>query len=174
MTVVLLVALFSPGTPVYTGPPPGHEFWAELLVNAGESPLKDRCTDSPALRIVRAPEALVFSTVVTVVPTTGGAEVVLTRSRDRRREGAESRRLPVSPEQWQHIRRLADAGLWQQRAVAPSGAAPSSFDGVLWLAEGCRDGDYWVIVRHEPRDAAFVEFVAEVMRLAGLAEEVPR
>jgi hypothetical protein len=47
-------------------------------------------------------------------------------------------------------------------------------DGVIWHIEGLRDGEKYAIVRHEPNDASIKALCAEVMRMAGKAEDAPR
>lgn len=172
VTLLLLTTLLSQSGR-YSGPAPDDVFWHQLIAKSGEAPLRSLYPDGPALRLVRVPGALVFATVVTLEPAAHGARARVRQMPDRRESGSRLRTISVSSEQWEEVRRLAREGLWSQRAVAATGASPNMVDGVLWYIEGVRGGDYWAIVRHEPRDPAVVELCSFIMTRAQLPEESP-
>jgi hypothetical protein len=168
-----LAALLVASAPTYA-PTPDDRFWAEIIANVGETPLAQLGSHRRAVRLVRAPVGLIVAAVVTLERTDTGVRVSVKESRDRRESGAMSRVVEVPLESWETLRPLADAGLWKQKAVVSARAKPSVHDGILWFVEGTRHGEYWGAVRHEPEDLAYVDLVSHILRLAGLADLVPR
>jgi hypothetical protein len=150
----------------------GSDFWDEFIQNAGEAPLRDRSATGRAIRLTRIPVGLITATVVTIERARDNVYVRVQTSPDRRTPGATTttRTLPV--EEWDALRPLAESGLWRQKAEGPA-TTPSVHDGVVWRIEGIRGGEYWAIVRHEPRDAAVLELVEHILRVAGKGDEVP-
>ena len=164
LLLLLLAAEHASAAP-YTGPSPDLSFWSSILTNADEQPLAEH----RALRVIRFPEALVSATVVTVRPGSKGAILRVCQLRDRRSPGCVAESWSVSEGEYAELAVLARAGLWSKAQVAPTGR-PELLDGVSWFIEGYREGQRWVIVRHEPTDPDVVAFLNEVMLLARLPD----
>ena len=167
----LLVAVLSVSS--VAAPSARDAFWTTILTNAGEKPLAALGGDR-ALRVVRVPLSLVTATIVTVERSETGVHLTVKESRDRREPSNTSRVLIAPLESWDSLRQVAEAALWKQREVLPAGSQPAMHDGVLWLVEGTRHGEHWAIVRHDPDDPAFLDFVSSILRLARLPDQVPR
>lgn len=150
----------------------GSDYWDEFIRNAGEAPLRATSATDRAIRLTRIPVGLITATVVTIERAQDTVRVRVQTSPDRRKPGATTKSYRLPAEEWEVLRPLAEAGLWRQKAEALT-TTPTVVDGVVWRLEGVRGGDYWAIVRHEPKDAAVLELVGHILRLAGKGDEVP-
>ena len=154
----------------YTGPAPDLPFWRDVIKRAGETPLDPSMS---AIRVVWAPEALIYAAVITIENDGEGALVRVRRLPDRRKAGASTSDRRIGFGEWEELRQLVDAGVWRQQPTAPTEAPPNMMDGVLWYAEATRGGLSHAISRHEPCNPDVVNLLSRVVKIAGMAEEQP-
>ena len=150
----------------------GGDYWDEFISNAGEAPLRNLKTNGRAIRLTRIPVGLITATVVTIERAKDEVHVRVRSSPDRRKPGATTKTYTLSTKEWDALRPFAEAGLWRQKAADPP-TPPTVHDGVVWRIEGVRGGEYWAIVRQEPKDAAVLELIGRILRIAGKTDEVP-
>jgi hypothetical protein len=155
---LLLAALYG-GAASCVRPPPDP--WPSIVRYAGQEPLSKH----RSIRVIRLPEGLVNATVITVVPTDGGATLSVCELKDRRRSGCTHSSRSIDQEDFDEFARVARTGLWGKAAWAPTDK-PEVIDGVIWRIEGYRDRESWAIVRREPIDPDVVVLLNDITLLA--------